>query len=82
MAKLIFRRINGRLVPILPRKNMSVFLEKPKVYMKTGALKEAVEKTRDLRKLGSKSEKFKRAQMWSTFYVSEAVKKLPKKFRK
>lgn len=80
--KLQFRRIGNKIIPILPRKDKSVFLDKPKAFVKTGALKAAVEKTRELRALGKKNEKFKRARQWSTFYVREALKKLPKKYKK
>lgn len=82
MGKILFRKIGGRIVPILSRNNLSVFLTKPANSIKTGSLKYAVEKTRKLRALGKNSQQFKRAQQWSTFYVKEAVKKLPKKWQK
>lgn len=78
----MFRRIGGRIIPILSKSNKSIMLTKPAVSIKTGSLKAAVEKTRSLRGLGKHNREFKRAQQWSTFYVKEAVKKLPKKYRK
>lgn len=78
----MFRRIGGRIIPIISKANKSVFLTKPAQSIKTGSLRAAVEKTRELRKFGKHSEIFKRAQQWSTFYVREAVKKLPKKYKK
>lgn len=82
MSKIMFRKIGGRIIPILSKVNKSIMLTKPAVSIKTGSLKAAVEKTRSLRGLGKHSKAFKNAQQWSTFYVREAVKKLPKKFRK
>ena len=82
MSKILFRRIGGRIIPILSRTDKSLFITKPAQAVKTGSLMAAVEKTRTLRSLGKHNKRFKNAQQWSTFYVREAIKKLPKKWRK
>lgn len=82
MSKLLFRRIGGRIIPILQKSDKSVMLTKPSSIIKSGSLQAAVEKTRSLRKLGKNNLNFIRARQWSTFYVKEAVKKLPRKYRK